>query len=77
MNERISKKGTKYFACEDYVNCKFISWELPLNEKCPTCGNHLTAKTLYGKLRKKCSNPDCKFVEFIQKEKVEEKNENS
>jgi len=75
--ERTSKKGTKYFACEDYVNCKFISWELPLDEKCPTCGKHLTGKTVYGKLRKKCSNPDCKFVEFIQKEKVEEKNENS
>ena len=75
--ERVSKKGTKYFACEDYTNCKFISWELPLNEKCPKCNSYLTGKTVYGKLRKKCSNQDCSFVEFIQKEKEETKNENS
>ncbi|MCL2199559.1 MAG: type I DNA topoisomerase [Defluviitaleaceae bacterium] len=39
-----SKKGRKYFGCDKYPDCDFISWNLPTGEKCPECGEYLVEK---------------------------------
>ncbi|MCD7742274.1 MAG: type I DNA topoisomerase [Ruminococcus sp.] len=39
-----SKKGRKYYGCEDNPNCKFMTWDVPLEEKCPQCGSTLFRK---------------------------------
>jgi len=39
-----SKKGRKYFGCDKYPDCDFISWNLPTGEKCPECGQFLVEK---------------------------------
>jgi len=39
--ERKSKKGNKYYACENLKNCEFITWDKPLEELCPKCGKPL------------------------------------
>lgn len=39
--ERKSKKGNKYYACENLKNCEFITWDKPLEEPCPQCGKPL------------------------------------
>jgi len=39
-----SKKGRKYFGCENSPDCEFISWNLPTGEKCPDCGEFLVEK---------------------------------
>jgi DNA topoisomerase-1 len=39
-----SKKGRKYFGCDKYPECDFISWNLPTGEKCPECGEYLVEK---------------------------------
>jgi DNA topoisomerase-1 len=59
--KRYSKNGKLYYACEDYQNCKFMSWDLPINEKCPLCGEHLVKK--FGKTADiiKCSNANCLY----------------
>ncbi|MEG1886917.1 MAG: type I DNA topoisomerase, partial [Oscillospiraceae bacterium] len=44
MVQRKSKKGYKYFACEDSANCKFMTWDEPLDDKCPQCGKSLFKK---------------------------------
>ena len=34
-----TKKGRRFFGCEDFANCDFMSWQKPYNMKCPDCGN--------------------------------------
>lgn len=35
---RKTKKGRKYFGCEDNPECDFMTWQKPTNETCPKCG---------------------------------------
>ena len=55
---RKTKKGRKYFCCEK--NCGFMSWNLPIKEKCEKCGGYMAIK---GRKTKQavCANPDCGF----------------
>ena len=39
-----SKKGKKYYGCEDNPTCGFMTWDLPTEEKCPQCGSTLFQK---------------------------------
>jgi len=39
-----SKKGRKYFGCENAPECEFISWNLPTGEKCPDCEQFMVEK---------------------------------
>lgn len=39
-----SKKGKKYYGCEDNPNCGFMTWDMPTEEKCPKCGSTLFQK---------------------------------
>ena len=41
---RKTKKGRKYFGCEDNPNCDFMSWSKPAEEKCPKCGGYMVVK---------------------------------
>lgn len=55
-----SKKGKKYYGCEDNPTCSFMTWDLPVEEKCPKCGC-----TLFQKGGKNgvllCHKPDCGY----------------
>ena len=35
---RKTKKGRRYYGCEDNPECDFMSWQKPSEEKCPKCG---------------------------------------
>ena len=39
-----SKKGKKYYGCEDNPNCRFMTWDVPMEDKCPKCGSTLFRK---------------------------------
>ena len=54
--EKKTKKGKIFYGCNNYPKCNFASWDKPLEEKCPKCGNYLVEK----KDTIKCSN--CDFV---------------
>lgn len=41
---RKTKKGRKYYGCENLPDCDFMSWQKPSNENCPKCGNILLEK---------------------------------
>lgn len=41
---RKTKKGRKYFGCEDNPECDFMSWSRPVTEKCPKCGGYMVIK---------------------------------
>ena len=62
-----SKKGRKYFGCENNPECEFISWNKPAGKSCPKCENFLIIK---GSRDKKivCSNNECSHTEDYKDE---------
>ncbi|MBR4029780.1 MAG: type I DNA topoisomerase [Clostridia bacterium] len=58
-----SAKGKKYFGCENNPTCDFMSWDEPLNRKCPDCGSMLVLNVFRGHKTLKCTNDDCKFTQ--------------
>ena len=58
-----TKKGRKYYGCEDNPNCEFVSWQKPSMEKCPQCGGYMVEKG--NKLV--CADSQCGFVEEKKK----------
>lgn len=61
--ERTSKRGRKFYGCNKYPECNFVSWEKPLNEHCPKCSSILVEKRSRKGNDKKCINPNCDFLE--------------
>ena len=53
-----TKKGRKYYGCEDNPDCEFMSWQKPSEEKCPKCGSYMVEKG--NKLV--CSAETCGYV---------------
>lgn len=55
---RKSKKGRRYYGCENNPDCDFMTWQKPSKEMCPKCGHIMLEKG--NKLL--CSNEACGFV---------------
>ena len=56
-----SKKGRIFYGCDSYPKCEFVSWNKPINEKCPKCNSILTEMKSKGKKIIKCSNDKCDY----------------
>ncbi len=56
---RKTKKGRRYYGCEDYPECDFMSWQKPSEKKCPKCGGYMLEKG--NKLV--CADEQCGYVE--------------
>ena len=56
---RKTKKGRKYYGCENNPDCDFMSWQKPSKEKCPKCGGIMVEKG--NKLL--CINEACGYIE--------------
>ena len=41
---RKTKKGRKYYGCENNPECDFMSWSRPVAERCPKCGGYMVVK---------------------------------
>ena len=60
---RKTKKGRKYYGCEDNPECDFMTWQKPSGEKCPECGNVLLEKGA----KLVCADEHCGYVTNKQK----------
>lgn len=58
-----TKKGRKYYGCENNPECDFMSWQKPSKEKCPDCGGYMLEKG--NKLV--CADEKCGYVKTIGK----------
>ncbi len=56
---RKTKKGRKYYGCEDNPACEFMSWQKPSEKRCPKCGGYMVEKG--NKLV--CANEECGYKE--------------
>lgn len=62
---RKTKKGKPFYGCDQYPKCDFVSWNEPVNEKCPNCGEILYKKkgkkpTLY------CAKEGCGYERKLE-----------
>ena len=72
LMEKISKKNRKFYGCERYPDCDFISWEIPAKEKCSQCGSYMTEKkNKKGERILLCANEKCRHREKIAAESDE------
>ena len=62
-----TRKGKKYFGCENNPTCDFMTWDKPLEEKCPKCGTFLVRKFSGKKAMLKCASEKCYFVKEEEK----------
>ena len=62
-----TKTKRAFYGCSNYPECDFVSWNEPVNEKCPQCG-----EILFKKKGKKpvlfCANEGCGFTKTISTE---------
>ncbi|MFR1765973.1 MAG: type I DNA topoisomerase [Lachnospira sp.] len=56
---RMTKKGRRYYGCENNPECDFMSWQKPSSKKCPKCGSYMVEKG--SKLV--CAESSCGYVE--------------
>ena len=61
---RKTKKGRRYYGCENNPECEFMSWQKPSKEKCPQCGGYMVEKG--NKLV--CADEQCGYVTSLKKE---------
>ena len=60
LMEKTSRKNRKFFGCERYPECDFVSWEKPVVDKCPQCGGFMVEKRgRKGELWHLCANETC------------------
>lgn len=61
MIEKKTKRGKIFYGCNNYPKCKTATWDYPISELCPNCGNILTEV----KDEIKCSNKECTYFRKI------------
>ncbi|WP_432628013.1 type I DNA topoisomerase [Brotaphodocola sp.] len=66
-----TKKGRRYYGCENNPECDFMSWQKPSDKKCPECGSYMVEKgnSLL------CSNEQCGYRMTLEKKTPEETHE--
>jgi DNA topoisomerase I len=58
--ERKTKKKRTFYGCDQYPDCDFISWDKPIERKCPKCDHILVEKKLKKGIQVQCMNCDYK-----------------
>lgn len=61
---RKTKKGRRYYGCENNPECDFMTWQRPSGKKCPECGGVMVEKGT----KLACNDPACGYVEAVKKE---------
>ncbi|MCO6452567.1 MAG: type I DNA topoisomerase [Caldilineales bacterium] len=56
--QKRSRKGRVFYGCDNWPECEFVSWNEPIDLRCPRCGKSVLTKA--GK-RAKCADAECGF----------------
>jgi Zn-finger domain associated with topoisomerase type I len=63
---RKTKKGRKYYGCENNPECEFMTWSKPSAVKCPKCGGFMVEKGT----KLVCNDEKCGYF-FENKKEIE------
>ncbi len=67
LMEKTSRKNRKFFGCERYPECDFVSWEKPVVDQCPQCGTYMVEKHgRKGEIWHLCANETCHYRVEVQ-----------
>lgn len=55
---RKTKKGRRYYGCENNPECDFMTWQKPSTQKCPKCGSYMLEKGT----KLVCNDEKCGYV---------------
>jgi len=58
--KRTSKNGYTYYACENLKECGFMTWDVPVADDCPECGQTMFKLSGRGSKKPFCVNEACK-----------------
>ena len=62
-----TKKGRTFYGCSNYPKCSFVTWNKPVDKKCPQCNHILVlSKNKKNGFYCKCSNPACDYKDLIK-----------
>ncbi len=61
LSQRFTKRGKAYYGCVGYPECDFVTWNEPIEENCPECGNTLLKKRVKGGEKISCSKEGCAY----------------
>ena len=76
LMEKTSKKNRKFYGCERYPDCDFVSWEKPVTAACPQCGGYMVEKRgRKGEMWHLCANETCRCRVEVQQENAEDADE--
>jgi DNA topoisomerase-1 len=65
-----TKKGRTFYGCSNYPKCSFVTWNKPIDKKCPQCNHILVlSKNKKSGFYYKCSNPACDYKDFSKEHK--------
>ena len=68
LMEKTSKENRRFYGCEKYPDCDFVSWEKPIVDKCPKCGSYMVEKPgKRGEVVHLCANETCRYKSVSQK----------
>ena len=69
LQERKSRRGKLFYGCDRYPDCHFASWDRPVAEACPECGEPILVEKVTkreGRIRR-CHKKECGYkVQVVQ-----------
>ena len=65
--KRKSAKGYAYYVCQTGADCGFMTWDVPTENDCPSCGETMFKKAGKGRMKPFCINEACE--NFLPEEK--------
>ena len=68
LQEKISHRGKHFYGCERYPECSFVSWDRPVEEKCPKCGGYMTLRVNRKGSFHVCADPNCRYRVAVEEE---------
>ena len=74
---RTSRNGYIYYACEKLKECGFMTWDVPVSDNCPECGQTMFKASGRGFKKPFCINENCKIFLPEDKRGYKKKNENA
>ncbi len=57
--KKTSRNGYTYYGCEKFPACDFMTWDVPVKDDCPVCGQTMFKKSGRGFKKPFCINPEC------------------
>ena len=67
MLKRKSSKGYTYYSCETGASCGFMTWDVPTDQDCPSCGQTMFKRAGKGRNKPFCINESC--TSFLPEDK--------